>query len=369
MGKNRGVFFDNVKYFYLYLHRHQQENVAYYFLTEHKNVYQNLTKANLPVLFFPSFKTFVLLLQANIVVACDTPWTHRFKYHLLYSAKVVQLWHGIGLKQKGLSLKNDDSQTHAEKLHRTIRGNNLPADLFISSSPFFTENAFKKSFEADIFVECGNARNDLLFKEQYDQLDLIDTDIDVIDKITTYKNNGYRVILYAPTFRQLIASEITQQVLDINLLSEFSQKHDIIFVFKLHPYTKDNFNITSYKNLMSYKSDKDIQPLLGLSDILITDYSSVYIDFLLLDRPILFYAYDKTTYLKSERGLLFDYDWITPGPKCLTQDNLHKAIIDELGDADLYKKNRAEIRDIAFLHQDNKSSQRIWEYINDLFIK
>ena len=124
-----------------------------------------------------------------------------------------------------------------------------------------------------------------------------------------------------------------------------------------------------YDNIIMYDNSKDIQPLLKLSDVLITDYSSVYVDYLLLDRPVIFFPYDYEKYIQKDRDLLFDYDWITPGPKCYSQDELQKTLSDcILGQKDDFVANREEIKNLAFKYKDGNASRRIWDYIKEKYI-
>ncbi|MCP4220690.1 MAG: hypothetical protein GY765_39045, partial [bacterium] len=109
---------------------------------------------------------------------------------------------------------------------------------------------------------------------------------------------------------------------------------------------------------------KDIYPFLPLADLLITDYSSIYFDYLLLDRPIVFFPYDLETYINEERGLIFEYDRLTPGPHCFSREELEKEVFTALVDLkDSYKEKREEIGKLAFTYRDGKSCQRVWRDI------
>ena len=70
IGKSRGLFFDNVKYLYLYLHRLQRNDIKYYFLTEKKTVYNMLKQHNLPVLLHPTLRSIYALICSNVVILC-----------------------------------------------------------------------------------------------------------------------------------------------------------------------------------------------------------------------------------------------------------------------------------------------------------
>jgi CDP-glycerol glycerophosphotransferase len=116
-----------------------------------------------------------------------------------------------------------------------------------------------------------------------------------------------------------------------------------------------------------YPSHQDIYPLLPLADALVTDYSSVYMDYLLLNRPVYFFAYDQQRYCAQDRELFFPYEDMTPGPIANTQEDLlahlHAGLV--LG-RDAHEQERLALREKLFTHVDARASQRICEHIRTL---
>lgn len=99
-----------------------------------------------------------------------------------------------------------------------------------------------------------------------------------------------------------------------------------------------------------------------LTDYMITDYSSIYTDYLTMEKPVLFYPYDGDKYVSQNRELQFDYDWITPGPKVKSPDELMMAMkLLATNKDDGYAPQRAEIGRLAFEHHDGKACARILE--------
>jgi CDP-glycerol glycerophosphotransferase len=89
-------------------------------------------------------------------------------------------------------------------------------------------------------------------------------------------------------------------------------------------------------------------------------------DYLLLDRPIIFYPYDYAKYVKRDRELQFDYDRMTPGPKCLNQGELERELARYLASGeDPYREEREKLLTMAFKYRDGDASKRIWEYIKN----
>jgi CDP-glycerol glycerophosphotransferase len=93
----------------------------------------------------------------------------------------------------------------------------------------------------------------------------------------------------------------------------------------------------------------DICFILKYTDILITDYSSIYFDFLLHNKPIIFYPYDLEYYKSKDRGLIFDYDKFTPGPKAYNLNQLKKIIMEVIKNnkehLNIYEPERIELND------------------------
>ncbi len=371
-GKNDGLFFDNVKYLYLYLHNLKQNNISYYFFTSHKSVYNLLRQHNLPVLLHPSFRSIFSLIRANVFVTCSEQWRKKFKHHLLIKAKKVQLWHGVPLKKVGLCMDSimEDRNSWAGRLSNTIQGKNYNYDVCVTTSEFFTSQIFSKAVNAKNYIESGYPRNDILFKEKLGELDLIDADVETLNKIDELRNKGFKSVLYAPTWDDPLGNAVKSGFLNLEKLSDFAKKQKLLFVFKFHPSVRCDKEFGMFDNIVYYDSVKDIQPLLRVTDILVTDYSSVYMDYLLLDRPIVFFPYNYEKYIESQNGLLFDYKSMSPGPLCYTQDQLHEALKNSAaGGADEFAAKREEIRTLAFKYRDGKSSERIWNYITKEYIQ
>lgn len=142
-------------------------------------------------------------------------------------------------------------------------------------------------------------------------------------------NKTKKTLCYLPTFRDkkelLFLGEKSKSKI-INFLN-FLNENNYQLITKLHFAGTNIVNrekdiLYKYKNIIILPSQMDIYPFLKYSDILITDYSSVYFDFLYLNRDIIFYPYDLTYYKLYDRGLLFEYNKITPGDKVFNLNEL-----------------------------------------------
>lgn len=144
------------------------------------------------------------------------------------------------------------------------------------------------------------------------------------DLINVYrKNQAYfnfskiNNILYVPTYREISNNSNLFSQADFQKLNSFLVNHNIKLTIKAHPIESHNYSsiLHDYSNIFLSK-DEEIEPLFLLNDLLITDYSSVYLDWILLDKPIVFYMPDKDFYTKH-RAFTYEFNnSFFPGPIC-----------------------------------------------------
>ncbi|MEL4024102.1 CDP-glycerol glycerophosphotransferase family protein [Lysinibacillus endophyticus] len=283
--------------------------------------------------------------------------------------KVIDLWHGFPLKAMGYVDKTDLGIKRIGKTWREI-------DFISSYSELFSQKmneCIKTDFSK--FKITGVPRNDLLFNNFGKKY------LSEIFKKDFIKK---KCIFYMPTFRISFLKQVNEgnkswnnlfdfENFDMKEFSSFLKEENIEFIVKLHPAEEKIFlnhlngmdGINILTNDMLETNEVDLYEVLDGADLLITDYSSVYFDYLLLDRPIIFTPSDIEIY-KQNRGFLFDYDTITPGPKVITQKELQKEILVSLSDFNYYTNERNKIRDMIHFYKDNESSLRVWDLIDDL---
>jgi CDP-glycerol glycerophosphotransferase len=174
-----------------------------------------------------------------------------------------------------------------------------------------------------------------------------------------HRENAGKVGIYAPTFRNSLNDPFADGTVDLKALSDASSRLDLLLLVKLHPWMHGRLKAVELPGLVFVAPDSDLYPLLPLADFLITDYSSVFFDYLLLDRPVLFYAYDLATYLAEERPMYFDYDEMTPGPKSFDMQHLVAAMSAVAKGEDDWRDGRAKVRSLVFEHQDGMAAERL----------
>lgn len=125
------------------------------------------------------------------------------------------------------------------------------------------------------------------------------------------------IILYAPTFRDYASTELFPfEDYDKDKLETFLEKEKLLICLRTHISEKGTAEkyLSGRVVYLGNEQMEDIMEILNIFDLLITDYSSIYIDYLILNRPMIFLPYDKEKYLQG-RGMNFEYDKVTPGVK------------------------------------------------------
>jgi CDP-glycerol glycerophosphotransferase len=375
VGRGGRAFADNSKYFFIYASLAATEGRRCVFLAGHRSIQRAICEAGGEAVLHPSWRSVGLLLRCGTLCTDWADWTDYGGYPLTRGATRVQMWHGAPLKHIELDVFRKRLaglpfwQCWLLGLQKAVIGRFAQFDVVLATSQRFVEDVFRRCFKSREFLSAGYPRNDVLFgglspaSKAY-RLAEINVDQVAFDAVALAKEAGQKICLYAPTFRKSMGDPFQT---DINLaqLAAFGKQHNILFVLKLHPSLKAQGAIEGHSNLLEYAPLGDVYPLMGHCDMLITDYSSIYFDYLLLDRPMVFFAYDLDRYLSEDREMYFDYDAMTPGAKCRNQAELEQEIENILaaGGDDGFAAMRATVRRYTHDHVDDKAAERLYEYL------
>ncbi len=294
-------------------------------------------------------------------------------YNLLRRCHRIYLGHGIAIKKMG-DPPSPPAPAPIEFL-RTLTRRPDSYHCWATSSPEHTrkllaENQCSLISEAHI-VETGQPRLDPLFACRSNG---VDTDASVAFRQWLRETLGVptevRLVLYMPTFRDTgtavvsFASLSGQSRTDLNsILSD----HDAWVIEKLHPADRNRpspgtippTRVTDISDRLSV----DTQDLLMSSDVLITDYSGCFIDYLALDRPVIHFAYDYESYRTRDRGLYFPLESIAGGDIVTDISELLESLHLALEDPTRGRERRHEIAQRLLRWEDGQSSQRTTEFI------
>lgn len=246
--------------------------------------------------------------------------------------KYIQCWHGTPLKKIGCDITCSGNATSTvDEIHAEYESDAEKIYKFISPSDYTTEkliSAFnlEKIGKQSAVIQQGYPRNDALFNtsEEYVQ------NIRASFNIPAEK----KVVLYCPTFRdnQHNSDGYSLEIgMDFMSLKE-KFGDDIIILFRAHYFIASKFDFQKYNGFVVDVSNyDDINDLYLISDILITDYSSVFFDFANLNRPMIFYFYDEKEYRSEIRDFYFGTAML-PGIAASNEEKLEKALGDILSD-------------------------------------
>lgn len=324
--------------------------------------------------------------QYEVKLVSDQERDEQYYYYLITSKAVIltypsaidpsqiniQLWHGFPLK--GMSYMSKSEGPGVEQNHL----NWSKLDVIASYSQFYNTlmNAcYGVSWKK--YVVTGMPRNDFLFRSDGRK---------TLTSILKQDFRGKKILFYMPTFRKTIFGDANGRRDLHNLFGfenfnylgfdRFLAEHGLHLIVKLHPLEeslvvndiveKKLQNITVLTEERLQAENLEFYETLNAADLLITDYSSVYFDYLLLDRPIIYVPVDLEEYIETRGLLLEPYDAWTPGPKCLDQTRLEQEIIRNLTHPETHSQERKALCRIVHRYQDGNSSFRVWKLIDQL---
>lgn len=350
--RNGAAFVDNAKYLYLHVASHHPE-IRPVWLSKNEDVVEALREAGYEAYHAHSPRGMYLNLRAGVVLL-----THRFNDVNLWcsgGAMVVMLWHGSPLKTIGWDAEIRDAprlmRTANRYVSRQIDCLTVTADALIE--PFVSG----LRIDPDRIVVTGYPRNDVLF-EAIPGAD-IGSDAAVYDEVSRLAET-HTIWLYLPTFRPTDTRASEQ--LDFDELEAFLEETDAYLLLKLHPNERLDHHLGDYSRILPVPEQSDVYPLLPYTDGLITDYSSIYFDYLLLDRPIVFYAYDLERY-RAERGFYFEYEAVTPGPVVADFDGLLDQLERTL-DHDEFGERRRRMRERFCRRSETNWAETVYRAID-----
>lgn len=275
----------------------------------------------------------------------------------------LNLWHGAAWKKVGY----DAFQSRFYALSEKLFNSHFMTSYFLSPSTEFDKIA-KKAFYKDDghLIKAGYPRNSIF----YDKSSVNDARIKFLGYL---KRNGYgfvnedtKILLYLPTFRDTTSKSFSFNSINEKLFEILLVEKNAIVIEKVHYITGANKEEDTTKNnriinIIEYNT----QELMAASDALITDYSSCFFDYLLLDRPIIHYIYDYDFYSKRDRGLYYEKDDIVCGPAPTNTQTLIQCIADVLNGRDTFSKLRKSRLTKFMDHESSNSCSIIFNFIQE----
>lgn len=274
--------------------------------------------------------------------------------------EIIQLWHGPGaFKKFGWSRANN-----GEDIGKIHRGYKKYTKASVSGQGIRWCYAEAFSISEDKVKATGFPRTDSFFDPRYIQ----ETKNQFYNEYPELKDK--KIILFAPTYRGTKVKDASYDFSQLDLKQLYDHLHEeYVFMVKWHPalYNNIQMNIVDAPNFGEYKdfyldfsNYRDINDLLIVCDCLITDYSSVIFDYVLLDKPIVYFAYDLQEYTGyGGRGLYFDFEEYVYGNVATNQNELIDAIINN----DLMEEKRKVFYDKFMGECDGHSTEKTCQWI------
>lgn len=291
------------------------------------------------------------------IVNCKLPDHILKKDNQIY----LQTWHGTPLKKLAHDIEVSDDTTfyrskmNKEQMHATYDKDVAKYNYMISPNEFCTE-VFQSAFRInkERLIETGYPRNDFLSNVSE-------------SKIMELKNKygiplDKKVILYAPTWRD---NCYNNKGYTFSLMVNFQKwkevlSDDYVVIFKPHYLIVNQFDQEAMKDFVyTIDASAEINCLYVMADLLITDYSSVFFDFAILDRPMLFYMYDLDTYTNDLRGFYFNLHEVLPGKIIQSEDDLLKEIPKASVDLKYMKKFHQRFNTL----EDGQACKRVFDIL------
>ncbi len=263
----------------------------------------------------------------------------------------LQTWHGIPLKRMGFDEPRFREASDEERAQ--IQAMVDRWDFLVSAGPFFDETflpAFR--YEGEV-IRYGSPRNDRLVTEAAPE------DVSALRRRLDLPEDR-SIVLYAPTFRESarVASGPVPLALELSVLQE--QLGDSVYLL-LRPHYLNTIEVP--RRFDGFARDvtahADVTDLFLVSDALVTDYSSVMFDYAVLDRPIVFFAYDYDEYVRDTRGTYVELRDIAPGPLVRTSAEVASALAD-LPALDIpWRERRAAFLERYGPREDGHAAERV----------
>ena len=244
---------------------------------------------------------------------------------------IINLWHGVPLKK--IALLDPNLQKAARIYFKKIFSENYTC-ILTTSHELIPLMARSFAVSEDKIKVWGQPRNDGLFQKNDCR--------EILGQLFPDLPEYTKTVLYAPTFRDYGQVQLFPfKDFDQEQLEAFLEEKNMLLFIRTHVAEQGSAAPYLGKRIrfLGNEQAEDVTGILNIFDCLITDYSSIYIDYLLTDKPMIFLPYDRQQYLDG-RGMNFDYDDVTPGPKPETFNDFLDALSPK---EDFWKSERTRV--------------------------
>ncbi len=362
-------FADNPKYFYLYLSQHKEElGIRPVWLSHSREIVEFLREAGrggeiYEAYYYHSLKGIWLALRGKIYLFDN--YSKDINFWQSGGAVKVNLWHGVGNKR--INYDNAfDVVRHPRNVWEMLKyfprrlSDEKPGHYVLATSPMMGR-IFAGAFHVpeEHVIEAGYPRNDYLLGETMQNIYLPE-EKKMLEQVLRRREGGAKIVFYLPTFRDTETKFM--ETMDLQAFNVFLKESGAYFLVKLHPKSKlgNVFRQFFYSNITVLDADADPYVFLGEADVLVTDYSSVYSDFMLLDRPVVAFQYDYEEYTEGTRDAYFDFQEYMPEVRAENMEELIDGLKGVFRE-DTAKEKRAASREKIFSSLQADGCRKLYE--------
>jgi CDP-glycerol glycerophosphotransferase (TagB/SpsB family) len=361
LGSYQELFNDNSKYLFIYI-CNNIPSIKAVWISRNKSVCKSLEGKGYKAYYTFSIKGIYYSLIAKYYIY--NAYIDDINYFTSGGAVAINLWHGVGLKKIEFDIKTGPLSKLFDA--RSIKNRILSPSIYrkpnymLSSAPFMT-NIFSRAFriKKEQCLEYGYPRNDYLVSPKEYCIDYIKkNEPQYISEFVRDIENYSKVYIYMPTWRDSGFNFFQYANIDLQELNEALKNNNELLLIKFHPNTKiDKNEINKYTNIQNVSNSWDIYPILPFTDILITDYSSIYYDYILMDnKQVILFPFDYEKYI-SERELNYDFDKYTVGLRANSFEQLLEIIKNKKYES--IRPDYKEIIKIFWGNYDGNASERL----------
>ena len=369
------MYADNSKYLLEYILKKYPKRYKLYWVGN-KDI-ENKIPHGVTFLEKNRISTGFVLLKAKYFFCTQMHRADICKYNVYQRATIIYLDHGLAIKRWAMDVINYhgelEEKNFIKKLYHYIVGESKEYNFFATSSTLmdkvYCSSLKYRGSSIEKMLQCGIPRNDYLIKNKSNQKEIIRIK-DKYSKLLGFDKKK-RIILYVPTYRKNETERKSFASLDSfeeQRLIQILNQNNAVILEKGHFVTQKRKSDSSAEIenfIISINTSVDIQELDLISDIHITDYSGSFLDFILLDKPVIHYIYDYEYYKDVDTGLYYPIEEYAAGFYSRDIDKIIDEIERLLKDNDRFVERRHRIRDRFLEYENGTASKRIYDKVLD----
>ncbi|MBS9767520.1 MAG: CDP-glycerol glycerophosphotransferase family protein [Flavobacteriaceae bacterium] len=360
-GSYSGSFAHNSKYLFLHISENYP-NIKAVWISNNKNIIKHIRHKGFNAYHKYSFYG----IYYSLIGKC-----YFYDFSLLdinifaHSGAIkINLWHGVPIKKIEFDMQ-------IPRFSNNFKNRLLYPEVYIKPDYILSTSKkvsvlFSSAFlmEKEQCLNFGYPRNEILSYSENRIMNFIEKYEPDKTKILVENIKKYdKVFVYMPTWRDNGQDFIQSASIDFEILNKILQERNYYLMLKLHHMTNLSVDIAQYKNILLLDNKLDIYPILPFTDCLITDYSSIFFDYKLMDKQVILFPFDKEEYISKNREMYYDYSLVTENQ--LVVNNFSELVVLMQSDIKNTKNNRL-LQEMIFETKTKESSEEITKFVKQI---